>query len=605
MTQLDQQLLKAEDMPELLPRPRPSLKRTMDLAGQSLGKYRIHEEIGRGSISTTFRATNTNLGKPVALKVLNAEFRNEPLVVSIFHDKAQSGAMLNHPGIAPIHDLVVHEDLLFLVTDFIEGQKLNELVEKKGPYPPREGLRLLETLTDAMAFAHAKSVVHHNIKPHNIIIEPSGRPIIIDFGMAMVGLAEMLPGQDGSIGRVRFMSPEEIEDREVDFKTDLWSLGVTAYYLFTGHYPFDGETPEEVKEQIRARRMIAYPTEIDPRLPKAIDQIIVHLLSLEPHKRDASAMHVKNEISSLLAVLSDPNASTASVTPVPSEGPVGPLPEFQRRDIGHYHLFELKGAGSFAMVYMAEDQRSGRLVALKLLKPEFGESGIVIDRFRQEAEFAQRIRHPNVVDFYEFGVAKRKGGKDLYFTMEYIEGPRLKDLIEEGRPIPVRRSLEMARQVALGLNAAHEVGIIHRDLKPANILLDKTGEIHIADFGIAVASHLTDQRMTETGQLLGTYAYMSPEQAKGEEATQASDVYSFGVILYEMLTSRLPFENGPPLVMLKRIAKVSPAPFPKKLKIPSRLQEFVMQLLAKRPEERFQSAEGLAEAIVGLKGELA
>jgi serine/threonine protein kinase len=574
----------------------------MDLVGQTLGKYRFHEEIGRGSISTAYRAINTNLGMTVALKVLNAEFRNDPLVVSIFHDKAQSGARLNHPGIAPIHDLVIHEDLLFIVTDFIEGEKLSDTVQSKGPYSSRDGLRLLEDLTDAMAFAHAKNVVHHNIKPHNIIIEPSGRPIIIDFGMAMVGLAEMLPGQDGSIGRARFMSPEEIEGKEVDFRTDLWSLGVTAYYLFTGHYPFDGETAEEVREQIRVRRMIAYPTEIDPSLPKAIDQIIGHLLSLDPHKRDDSAMHVKKEIAELLSVLSDPDASTASVPDKPEKlSPVWRLPETERRDIGHYHLLELKGTGSFAMVYMAEDQRSGRLVALKLLKPEFGESGIVIDRFRQEAEFAQRIRHPNVVDFYEFGVTKRKGGKDLYFTMEYIEGPRLKDLIEEDRPIPVRRALEMARQMALGLNAAHEVGIIHRDLKPANILIDKTGEIHIADFGIAVAAHLTDHRMTETGQLLGTYAYMSPEQTDGMETTQASDVYSFGVILYEMLTSYLPIENGPPLVMLKRIANDPPIPFPEGLEIPAGLQEFVMQLLAKRPEERFQSAEGLAEAIDELR----
>lgn len=574
----------------------------MDLTGQTIGKYRIYEEIGRGSISTAYRAINTNLGKSVAIKVLNAEFRNDPLVVSIFHDKAQSGARLNHPGISQIHDLVVHENLLFIVTEFIEGQKLSDIVENEGPYSPNEGLRLLEALTDAMAFAHDKHIVHHNIKPHNIIIDPSGRPIIIDFGMAMVGLTEMLPSQDGNIERVRFMSPEEIEGNEVDFRTDLWSLGVTAYYLFTGHYPFDGETPEEVKEQIRVRRMIAYPTEIDPSLPKAIDQILGHLLALDPLKRDPSAMHVKQEIVDLLELLSDPNASTSSSPDQPERvSPVWRLPKIQRRDIGHYHLLELKGTGSFAMVYMAEDQRNGRLVALKLLKPEFGESGIVIDRFRQEAEFAQRIRHPNVVDFYEFGVAKRRGGKDLYFTMEYIEGPRLKDLINEDRPIPVRRALEMARQMALGLNAAHQVGIIHRDLKPANILLDKTGEIHIADFGIAVASHLTGHRMTETGQLLGTYAYMSPEQAEGQEITKASDVYSFGVILYELLTSQLPIENGPPLVMLKRITKDHPTPFPEELGIPTELQEFVMQLLAKRPEERFQSAEGLADAITEIK----
>ena len=570
----------------------------MDLLGKTLGKYRIEEEVGRGSISVCYKATNTILGKTVALKVLAEEFRNDPLVVSVFQDKAQSGAQLKHPSIVDVHDMVADGDLLFIVSDFVAGDKLSEVVESQGRLEVREGLRIVAALADALDSAHRAYVIHHNIKPHNVILQDDGTPVIIDFGIAIAGLIEMLPGQDGVIGRVRFMSPEELCDLDVDYRTDLWGLGVTAYYLFTGEFPFDGESVGAVKEKVLLGIPASLPSEMSPDIPGDLDPMILKLLSLDPRDRYVSARGVRDAILDLLERLEDSDQDTPTV--VASDNARASYERrtsYRRRDLGSYRLLELKGTGSFAMVYMAEDLRSGRMVALKLLKPEFADSEDVIGRFRQEAEFAQRIRHANVVDFYEFGVEELPGGRrDLYFTMEYIEGPRLKDLIQVGRPLMVPRAMDVVEQAAQGLQAAHEVGIIHRDLKPSNILIDKTGRALIADFGIAVA-HFIENRLTATGMLLGTYAYMSPEQATGRDVTPVSDLYSLGVTLYEMVTGSVPFSEGAPFALLRRIVEDEPQPFPPALDIPPALEELTMRMLRKKPGARVQSAAEVVEAL--------
>jgi serine/threonine-protein kinase len=350
--------------------------------------------------------------------------------------------------------------------------------------------------------------------------------------------------------------------------------------------------------------MSALPTRLQSSLPRDIDDLVLRLLAADRTQRFQSAVRVRDEVRRLQSILAGPDEDTQTAEGPPWSRP-GQLSFTMHRDFGSYRLLELKGAGSFAMVYMAEDRRTGRLVALKLLKPELSDSKDIIDRFRQEADIARRIQHPNVVRFYEFGVAERPGGqRDIYFTMEYIEGPRLKDLISAGQPLPLPRALDLAGQVAQGLHAAHQVGIIHRDLKPANILLDKAGKALIADFGIAVA-HFLERRLTNPGQLMGTYAYMSPEQATGKEVTPASDLYSLGVILYEMLTGDIPVKDGPPLVMLRSIVEDEPTPFPSSLDIPPALKELTMQLLRKAPSERIQSAAELTGKLGRMRKESA
>jgi len=577
----------------------------MELVGRTLGKYRIEELIGRGSMSVCYRAVNTVLGTTVALKVLSPEYRNEPLVVTAFQEKAHYGALVSHPTIINVHDLVMEGENLFVVTEFVDGPKLSDIVRERGPLEAREGLRILSQVAEGLACAHEVGAVHRNITPHNIKIRNDGTPVVIDFGLAIV-MRDFFPSRGDTEGRLRYRSPEELREEDVDYRTDLWGLGVTAYLVFTGKHPFPGESSETIRAQILAGRISATPSQLQSSLPRDIDGLVVRLLASDPKDRFDSARQVQEELRHLLEILSGPDDDTVTMgAPAFSRLKFGPLSTVRHRDFGPYRLLELKGAGSFAMVYMAEDRRSGRLVALKHLKPEYADSEDIIERFRREAQIAQRIEHPNVVRFYEFGVEERDDGHtDIYFTMEYIEGPRLKDLIPTSRPMRLSRVLDIAAQIAQGLHAAHEVGIIHRDLKPANILLDKKGKALIADFGIAVA-HFVEERLTNPGQLMGTYAYMSPEQASGEEVVPASDLYSLGVILYEMLVGEIPIKDGPPLLMLRSIMEDEPAPFPASLEVPPALQELALRLLRKAPSERAQSAAEVAETLGRMREELA
>jgi len=576
----------------------------MELVGRTLGKYRIEEFIGRGSMSACYRAVNTVLGTTVALRVLSPEYRNEPLVVTAFQEKAHYGALVSHPSIINVHDLVMEGEDLFVVAEFVDGPKLSDVITERGPMGAKDGLRILSRVADALACAHETGAVHRNITPHNIKIRNDGTPVVIDFGMAIV-MKDFFPSKGDTEGRLKYMSPEELREGDVDYRTDLWGLGVTAYFLFTGKHPFPGESTEAIRTQILSGRVSATPSRLHSGLPRDIDGLVDRLLAADPKDRFGSAREVQEELKRLLEILAGPDEDTVTMGPPDLSRPkFGSLSTVRHRDFGPYRLLELKGAGSFAMVYMAEDRRTGRLVALKHLKPEYADSEDIIERFRQEAQIAQRIDHPNVVRFFEFGVEERDDGHtDIYFTMEYIEGPRLKDLIPAGRPMQLPRALDVALQIAQGLHAAHEVGIIHRDLKPGNILLDKEGKALVADFGVAVA-HFVEKRLTNPGQLMGTYAYMSPEQASGEEVVPASDLYSLGVILYEMLTGDIPIKDGPPLLMLRSITEDEPAPFLASREVPPALQELTMQLLRKAPSGRARSAAEVAEALGRMREEV-
>src|SRR5438552_2023896 len=206
---------------------------------------------------------------------------------------------------------------------------------------------------------------------------------------------------------------------------------------------------------------------------------------------------------------------------------------------GRYRLDTLLGRGGMSEVWCATDLELGRRVALKLLAPNQD-----IARFDREARAVAALAHPNVTQLYDYGSADDRP----YMVLEYLPGGSLEDLLRANGPLPDADSHRIAGEIAAGLAHAHARGVVHRDLKPSNVLFDEEGRAKLADFGIArlVAGEGT---LTEAGTVLGTAAYISPEQASGMPATPASDVYSFGVILYRMLTGELPFASDDPLTL--------------------------------------------------------
>ncbi len=252
---------------------------------------------------------------------------------------------------------------------------------------------------------------------------------------------------------------------------------------------------------------------------------------------------------------------------------------------GRYRIERKLGAGGMADVYLAEDQELGRRVAIKILNSRHGNDDQFIERFRREAKNAAALNHPNIVSIYDRGEAE----DTYYIAMEFLDGRTLKELIIGRGAAPINVAIEYARQILSALRFAHRHGIVHRDIKPHNVLVDGEGRVKVTDFGIARAG---TSQMTETGSIVGTAHYLSPEQAKGGEVDPRSDLYSLGVVLYELLTGKTPFDGETPVEIAMKHLSTPPKP-PSQLRpdIPRELDMVVMRALAKNPDERYQSAD--------------
>ncbi len=261
-----------------------------------------------------------------------------------------------------------------------------------------------------------------------------------------------------------------------------------------------------------------------------------------------------------------------------------------------YRLTERIAGGGMGEVWKAEDGVLGREVAVKILRREYADDPTFLERFRAEARHTAGLSHANIAAVYDFGEGQDEGGSP-YLVMEFVPGEPLSTVMAlEGRIAP-ERTLDIIGQAALGLQAAHDAGVIHRDVKPGNILVTPDGAVKITDFGIARATNSVP--LTQTGAIMGTAYYISPEQASGQSVTPGSDVYSLGVVAYECLTGRRPFDGDTPVsVALAQVSQVPPA-LPDDL--PEPVRELVMRMLAKEPGARPDSAGALGREALAMR----
>jgi serine/threonine-protein kinase len=254
-----------------------------------------------------------------------------------------------------------------------------------------------------------------------------------------------------------------------------------------------------------------------------------------------------------------------------------------------YTLIERIGSGGMADVWSADDSMLGREVALKFLHERFNQDQQFVERFRREARAAAGLQHPNVVSVYDRGEHEGRH----WIAMEHVQGASLKDLITRG--LSIDEAIEIVRQILAGAKFAHERGIVHRDMKPHNVLVDGEGRARVTDFGIARAGA---SEMTQTGSVLGTAQYLSPEQAQGFDVKATSDLYSIGVILYEALTGRVPFEADTAVaIALKQVSERPRKPSELNPKVSPALDAVTLKALAKDPADRFQTADEFIRAL--------
>jgi serine/threonine-protein kinase len=274
---------------------------------------------------------------------------------------------------------------------------------------------------------------------------------------------------------------------------------------------------------------------------------------------------------------------------------------FQARQLGQYRLLEPLGQGGMGEVYLAEHRMLKRPCAVKLIRPERAGNPKVLARFEREVQTTARLSHWNTVEIYDYG---RTDDGTFYYVMEYLPGLSLEALIERHGPLPAERVVHLLRQTCQALREAHAVGLIHRDIKPGNVFVAQRGGLYdvvkLLDFGLVKpVAEFGSVRLTQEGAISGTPLFMSPEQTRGLDDLDArSDIYSLGAVAYTLLSGRPPFERTTPLDVIVAHARDEVEPLSRQRpEVPTDLERVILRCLAKRPEDRFQDAESLEQAL--------
>jgi serine/threonine protein kinase len=283
-----------------------------------------------------------------------------------------------------------------------------------------------------------------------------------------------------------------------------------------------------------------------------------------------------------------------------------PAASLAGQQLGHYQIISLLGSGGMGDVYLAKDTRLGRRVALKLLPDYLTDDETGVRRFKREARAASALNHPNLVTIYEIEQADGR----YFIATEFVEGETLREHLRGGR-LTLDEALDIAAQIAGALSQAHQAGIVHRDIKPENIMLNPQGRVKVLDFGLAKYTPPTDDGEAEStaaytlpGTLMGTTAYMSPEQARGLVVDARTDIWSLGVVLYEMVAGRTPFNGQTSSDVLAAILEHEPEPLPNETLAPESLQRIIRRTVEKERERRYHSSKDLALDLEDLQREL-
>jgi len=558
--------------PPSLPAPPPPA--LLDQVVQTLSPaLRLDRLVAATAERVVYHAWDRILKRYVALHVhLAADSPGRPW----FLRETETLAALDHPAIRHVYAAGVLEGFAYRTATWVDGESLAEAL-RRGPRAIPTSHALVRDLLSAAEHAHARGVVLRRVVPTTLMLEVSGRAVITDLRYASWCLPNVPVEERGTGGA--FVAPEIRAGGPGEPASDVYAVAALVYYVLTGQEP-DADPAR-----------IVPPRKLRPAVPAALERVLLRALRAAPSDRYYTATEMLEDFVSDAGVFHEP-AATPHVAEAGFERRL-------RRALGDdYELLEEIGAGGFGRVYRARDLGLEREVAIKVLHPSLTADPAVMERFRQEAQLAARVRHPNIVSIYD--IRSRAGLQ--WYTMELVPGTSLAQLVHKQGPLSVDQSVRLLDQGLSALEHAHALGLVHRDLKPENMLIEPDGRLRITDFGLALALR-GDARYGGATSRSGTPQFAAPEQLLGERVDPRTDLYSLSAVAYFALLGRPPFEGPTPESILARQTTEDPPPLHAARHDVSReLEDVLRRALASEPAARYATATSFRDAVRRSRG---
>lgn len=549
--------------------------------GARLGPFEILGLRGEGGMGRVYSALDRRLQRTVAIKLSSDSYTGESELARLGRE-AMALARISHPNVVTLHD-IGSDPVPFLVMEFLDGSTLGN-PKREFPLEVSEALRWTMEILEGIDAAHCQGVIHRDLKPENIMVTRSGRIKLMDFGVSRVVNPEEQLLASEICGTPAFMSPEQIDTcfGEIGPRSDLFSVAGILYFMLTGAPPFTSTHPSQLALSIVFRE----PESILSKNPEVSPEL--EAICLKGLRKDqASRFQTAAQFCEVLAGLrarSSAELLPGWLRPAPNavaEMQSASLSPASLERLGPYKVLATIGQGQMATVFRALDTRNERVLALKVLRPEFLNDANFLERFEREIQIARQLRHHNLIEILDAGTSDGQ----QYLAMELADGLSLADILADG-PLPLDDFPILAVQITAGLHYAHRQNLFHRDIKPDNIFVGRDALVKILDFGLAIESG--QSRFTEVGYSMGTPDYMAPEGLTTGVSDEFTDQYSLGVVFYQMLTGRLPFSGATPVeVGLMHIKQMPVAPRLQRPEIPESWEQAILRMLSKQPQDRF------------------